>query len=162
MKWGNLIPWRAKQQHRDTGWMSPVDQFHTEVDRLFDRFFSDDWEFPVMRTGWDTWSPSLDLTETDHEITIRAELPGVDPKDLDISISGDVLTISGEKKETTEKKEKGLYHSECRYGSFRRSLTLPATVHEDDISADYKNGVLTITMKKAVDTNVKRIPVKAS
>jgi HSP20 family protein len=162
MKWANLIPWRAKQKGNGDGehaWLSPIDQFHTEVDRLFDRFFSEDWSFPSLSQDWATWSPSLDVTETDSEITIRAELPGVDPKDLDISVTGDLLTLAGQKEETTEHKEKGVYHSECRYGSFRRSIPLPTTVQADDVAAEFKNGVLSIQLKKVADASTKRIPV---
>lgn len=165
MKWANLIPWRAKQQgngDREHAWLSPVEQFHSEVDRLFDRFFSDDWRTPALWPEWENWSPSLDVTETDNEVTIRAELPGVDPKDLDISVTGELLTLSGQKKQTTERKDKNVYHSECRYGSFRRSIPLPAEVKADDVTAEYKNGVLSIRLKKESAGQTKRIPVTVS
>lgn len=168
MRWANLIPWRAKQRRdddRENAWLAPIEEFHTEVDRLFDRFFNDGWELPTLprfSREWAGWSPSLDVTESDQEIAIRAELPGVDPKDLEITVTGDLLTLSGRKKETTEHRDKGVYHSECRYGSFRRSVPLPAPVQAEDVSAEYKNGVLSIRLKKEAGAETKRIPVSTA
>lgn len=165
MKWANLIPWRAKQRSnngRDDAWLAPIEDFHAEVDRLFDRFFNDGWDLPALprfSREWSTWTPSLDVSDGDKEITIRAEIPGVDPKDLEITVTGDLLTISGQKKETSERRDKDVYHSECRYGSFRRSIPLPAPVEAEDVTAEYKNGVLSIRLKKEAGAETKRIPV---
>ena len=93
------------------------------MERLFDSFFREplaamDWP----RWGSDKWSPAVDLAENDKELTVRAELPGIDPKDLDVTVTGNQLVLSGEKKESSEHKEKDFYHSETRYGSFRRTV----------------------------------------
>ncbi len=166
---GNLIPWRHKmsEAERDNGSTeNPLARFHTEIDRLFDRFFSE----PFSGTRWmpegslwaTTFSPSLDLSETENEITVRAEVPGVDPKELDISVSGDVLTISGEKREQTEERAEGYYHSERRFGSFRRSVALPASVNRDKIAAEYDRGVLTVKLPKSEKAAGRRIPVSVA
>jgi HSP20 family protein len=132
-----------------------------EMDQVFDRFFSDVWAGDRWgETG--LWAPALDVKETEDEVVVHAELPGVDPKDLDITISGELLTLSGKKEVKTEKKEENWFHSECRYGEFRRSVTLPAAVETKDVNADYKNGVLTIRVKKSANAQAKKIAVKAS
>ena len=84
------------------------------------------------------------MAEDEKELTVRAELPGIDPKDLDVSVVDNHLVLSGEKKESSETKEKGVYHSETRYGSFRRTLPLPEGVDTEHVDAQYTNGVLTL------------------
>ncbi|MEX2558364.1 MAG: Hsp20/alpha crystallin family protein [Pirellulales bacterium] len=129
---------------------------------MFDSFLRE----PLWGEGWmgrmDGWSPSLDIEEGDDEVTVRAELPGVNPEDLNISVTGNTLVLSGEKKETTEKKHNGFRQTERRFGSFRRAVTLPQGVDADQVSADYSQGVLTIRLAKSPEAAPKRIPVKAS
>lgn len=161
----SLIPWKGKQRDIDwEEWMerSPVGSLRREMDRLFDRFFgageaaSGGELSRAMR-----WMPSLDVAETEKEVTVRAELPGVDPKDIDISISGQTLTVSGEKKEVTERRGESSFHSERCFGAFRRTVPLPVPVDEEKASAEYKKGVLTIRLTKSASAMPKRISVRA-
>ncbi|KPK82502.1 MAG: hypothetical protein AMS25_02075 [Gemmatimonas sp. SM23_52] len=146
---------------------SPISRFHEEVDRLFERFFREPFLgesrlLPELRSWTTAWSPSLDVKESEDEITVRAELPGVDPKEIDISLHGDVLNISGEKREESEERREGYYDTERRFGSFRRSIALPAEVDQEKISAEYDKGVLTVKLQKSGRTAAKRIPVTVS
>lgn len=159
----NLIPWRSKQPETVGSQESPIVSLRHEMDRLFDSFFRE----PLGMTPWpmwgsDRWSPALDMAENDKEVTIRAELPGIDPKDLDVTVTGNQLVLSGEKRESTEHRDKGFHHSETRYGSFRRMVPLPDGVDTENIDAQYQNGVLTLTLKKTAQAATKRIEVKTA
>ena len=101
------------------------------------------------------------MEETDKEIHVRAEIPGVKPEELDISISGNTLVISGEKKESEEKRDQGYVYQERRYGSFRREVALSTAVDAANVQADYKDGVLSVTLKKAEEALPRKIQVKA-
>ncbi len=159
----SLIPWRGKQRDDELDVAgSPMGYFRSEMDRLFDRFFGDTWAMAREGFGAAAWAPSIDVAETDTEITIRAEVPGIDAKDIDISLTGQTLTVSGEKKETTETKGANYYRSERRFGSFRRSLQLPTTVDPEKVSATQRDGILMIRLQKRESAVPKRIPVKPS
>jgi HSP20 family protein len=109
--------------------------------------------------GYKAW-PAIDVAEEDEAILIRAEVPGCKADDIDISVHGNVLTISGEKKFEEEKKEKGYYHMESSYGSFRRELNLPAEVDAGKIDAVCKDGVLSLTLPKAATAKAVKVKVK--
>ena len=160
----SLIPWKGKQPERDdSAEMSPISNLRHEMDGLFDRFFGGARE--LAREGaspWANWMPSTDVSETDTEVVVRAEVAGVDPKGIDVSLSGQTLTIAGEKKESMETQSENCYRSERRFGSFRRSLQLPASVDTEKVSAEHKDGVLTIRLKKLQTAQPKRIPVRSS
>jgi HSP20 family protein len=152
----SLIPWKTRS-HDDGGRLIPaVSGFRGELDRLFDSFFHD-----VTPWGERGWGPPLDVEETDKEIHVRAEIPGVKPEELDISISGNALVISGEKKECEDKREKGYVYQERRYGSFRREVALSTAVDAGNVQADYQDGVLSVTLKKAAEALPRKIQVKA-
>jgi HSP20 family protein len=125
---------------------------------LLNRF----WTTTAEPFGLAEWSPPLDLVETDDAILVNVEIAGIDPKDLDISVTGDVLTIRGEKHE--EKKEDGRqYHrAERRYGAFTRSLTLPATVDTKDVQAKAHAGVLEIRLPKKAEARPKKVEIKGA
>lgn len=136
-----------------------------EMDRTFNRFFSDPFtlgsiEPKLLRT--DGWMPAVDVSETDVEVTVRAEVPGIAAKDLDVSVSGGVLTIAGQKEEKSESKNEGYCCCERRFGSFRRSIELPETVDAEKISADSDNGVLTIHIPKKPGAAPKQIEIKST
>jgi HSP20 family protein len=157
----NLVPWKNKQRESDSGQIMPMVALRSEMDRLFDSFFHEpfggmDWS----PWGSDKWSPAMDVAENDTELTVRAELPGIDPKELDISVSGHQLTIGGEKRESSETQQKQFHRSETRYGSFRRTIALPEGVDTENIDAQYVNGVLTLRLKKTAPAATKRIEVK--
>jgi HSP20 family protein len=100
------------------------------------------------------------LTETDGNVMVKAELPGMDPKDIDVEVTGDMLTLRGEKKTEEEKKDERYYCRERHYGSFQRSFRLPAGVQSDKVDAQFKNGVLTINIPKSEESKQKKIEIK--
>jgi HSP20 family protein len=127
------------------------------MDDLFDGFFRGlDRPF----AGYKAW-PAIDVAEEGDTIIVRAEVPGCKAEDIDISVHGNVLTISGEKKLSEEKKEKGYYHVESTYGSFRREITLPTDVNQSKVDASYKDGVLSITLPKAEKAKSIKVKIKA-
>ncbi len=129
----------------------------SEMDRLFDEFMG------LQRNGWsenDTWTPAVDVTETEDNFKVVAVLPGVKSEDLEITLNDNVLTIRGETRtESTEEGEK-VYLRERRYGSFMRSLRLPTAVNADGIEAHYENGELHLTVPKAPEAKPIRIAVQ--
>ena len=129
-----------------------------EVNRLFDNFFTG---VPERRRDLleGEWAPSVDIAETDNDVVVTAELPGVKQDDVDITIADDVLTLKGEKKEEKEVKEKNYHRIERSYGSFQRSVSLPAGVQADKAKATYKDGVLHITVPKAEEAKPKQIKI---
>jgi HSP20 family protein len=156
----SLIPWRNKREGQETE-LAPLVSLRGEMDRLFDSFLRDPFgvmEWPHWGVG--KWSPAVDVAEDDKTVTVRAELPGIDPQDLDVTVVGKQLILSGEKQESTESKEKGVYHSETRYGSFRRTVPLPEGVDTEHVDAEYAHGVLTLRLPKTAPANQKRIEVK--
>ncbi|MCK8600466.1 Hsp20/alpha crystallin family protein [Desulfoferrobacter suflitae] len=104
--------------------------------------------------------PAFDISETDDHIVVRADLPGIDAKDLDINLSGNVLSISGEKKKEQEQKDENHYSIERQFGSFCRTFTVPAEVKEEGIEATYKDGVLRLKIPKAESAKRRKIEVK--
>jgi HSP20 family protein len=118
-----------------------------EIDRMFDRFFA-----PIeFGTEELVWTPSIDMYETDKELVVKAELPGLTSKDVDITLTDDTLTIKGEKKEAEEVKSENYYRKETRYGAFHRVIQLPTPVKKEDVKATFKDGVLEIRLPKAVE-----------
>jgi len=132
-------------------------RLHGEMDDLFDGFFRGlDRPF----AGYKAW-PAIDVAEEEDAIIVRAEVPGCKADDINISVHGNVLTISGEKKLSEEKKEKGYYHVESLYGSFRREITLPTDVNQSKVDASYKDGVLSIALPKAEKAKAIKVKIKA-
>jgi HSP20 family protein len=103
--------------------------------------------------------PAVDIYEDEQGITVKAELPGLDPKDVDVRVENNVLTIRGERKFEKEEKEENFHRIERRYGSFVRSFTLPTSVDTDNVKADYENGVLKIQLAKRAEAKPKQIKV---
>jgi HSP20 family protein len=134
------------------------EQMRRDMDRLWDSFF----ERGIRRGAGEEgqWYPSLDVAETKNDVVIKAEVPGMDPKDIDISFSGGVLTIKGQKKQEKEEKEENYHLIERNYGSFTRSIVLPMEVQNDKINASYKNGVLKIILPKSEEAKKKEIKIK--
>jgi HSP20 family protein len=145
--------------------------FRGEMDRLFDRF-----GFPSLRRMFDiepSWrsanlfsfsAPAIDISEDEKVYKISAELPGIDAKDIDVSVSGDTLALRGEKRQEKEEKDKNYHFSERAYGSFQRSFQLPSTVDRDKVAADFSKGVLTVTLPKTAEAQKpqKKIEVKST
>jgi HSP20 family protein len=128
------------------------------MDRLFDRFFETPW---TESTALGDWTPALDVTEAKDAITVTAEVAGVEPKDITVSLEGDVLTIKGEKEQKKEEKDERRHRVERSWGAFMRSVRLPASVDSSKVNAAFKNGVVTITLPKAPGAKGTTIPVKA-
>ena len=113
-------------------------------------------------TGWTFGAsiPSVDVSETDKAVEIKLDVPGVSAKEIDIQLNGNLLTVSGERKEEQERKGKTFHRIERRYGSFSRSVTLPCPVQEDEVAAEYRDGVLSIALPKTEGAKSKKIAVK--
>ena len=137
-----------------------VSRLRREMDRLWDEFFGPGRR--AFRPLGAEWAPAVDVSETADQVVIKAEVPGVEAKDIDISLSGDVLTIKGEKKSEREEKKENYHLVERSYGSFTRSLRMPAAVEADKIEANYKQGVLTVTCPKKEEAKPKAIEIKAT
>ncbi len=131
--------------------------FRREMDRLFDRFLG---ELPRLDLSAMGWTPHLDMTETKECLIVKAELPGLDTKDLDITISGNTLTLKGEKRQVKEEKDEHHHLLERSYGAFTRTVELPTTVAADKVKAAFKNGVLTITIPKTEEAKRKAISIE--
>ena len=143
---------RFNKRHR-----GDLARLHGEMDDLFGGFFRG---FDGPFAGYKAW-PAIDVAEEEDAIIVRAEVPGCKADDIDISVHNNVLTISGEKKLSEEKKEKGYYHVESSYGSFKRELTLPTDVNQSKIDATCKNGVLSVTLPKAEKARAIKVKIKA-
>jgi len=128
---------------------------------LFDRFF-DDIEVPNILGEGRTWVPAFDISENDKEYVVSAELPGIDSKDLEVTLSDGVLEIKGEKKREKEENGDNIHRVERYYGSFHRSFVVPEKVEEDKVGASYKDGVLTLTLPKAEGTEARKIEISAN
>jgi len=146
-----LVPIRKRDRGRNA-----LARMHDEMDDLFRGFF-EDWDLPILGRG--RW-PAIDVAENENEFLVTAEVPGCKADDIDISVHGNTLTISGEKKQQEEKKEKGYYHVERSYGSFRRDLNLGRDIDPDKIEAKCKEGVLTITLPKSEKAKAVKVKVK--
>jgi HSP20 family protein len=167
------IPIRVEKtdQISSGGWEQPFLELQRATNRLFDNFFRD------VNRMWDPWAdpfalttdsfglqwPRVDISESDNVVVIMAELPGVDEDDLEVSVSGNRVTIRGEKRQEEEQGDRNYYHAECSYGSFQRTFTLPMEIDFEKIDAFFKQGVLTVRLPKTAATRgkIKKIPVKA-
>jgi HSP20 family protein len=129
-----------------------------DMDRVFDRFFESRWEeLPALGD----WMPKVDVSETKDSVVVKAETPGMEAKDIQVSLQENVLTITGEKKQEKEEKDERYHRVERSYGSFTRSMRLPAGVEAGKVNAAFKNGVLTVTLPKTASAKATPIPVKA-
>jgi HSP20 family protein len=153
----NLIPWKNRVEGKTDGGATSLARLRTEMDELFDQFIRDPWGSLAKGVGA---GPLMDVAETDKEVTVSAELPGVDPKDIDIDVTGDMLTVRGEKKQEHEEKDRNYTFVERSFGRFQRSIQLPSSVDPDKVEATCRNGTLTITLSKKPDAQRKKIQVK--
>jgi len=147
----DLIQWKPFRE---------VSRLRSEMDRLWDEYFGAGRR--AFRPMEEAWLPAVDVSETGDKITVKAEIPGMEAKDIDISMVGDTLVIKGEKKAEKEEKDENYHMVERSYGSFSRSMKLPATVDPDKVDASYKNGVLTIVLPKKEEVKPKPIEIKAT
>ena len=127
----------------------------------FNRLFSDVFSrtFGKGTLGASSWTPAVDIYETDQNVVLKAELPGVDPKDVEIRVEDGSLYLKGERKLESDVKEEGYRRIERQYGSFTRSFPLPATVNSEKATAEYKSGVLTLTLPKREEAKPRTIKI---
>lgn len=163
-----LVPWRSKSETPATpgDLIDPFVALRREMDRMSDGFVNDfaGSSLRPFAGDWNGLTPALDVAETDKEMVVKAELPGLDEKDFEVTLSGDVLTIKGEKKAEHEEKYGDSYYMERRFGSFSRSLRLPFEAKDEAVEAMYEKGVLTVRIPKPAEVQraVRRIQVKAA
>jgi HSP20 family protein len=149
MTFRDLIPWKHdKEISVERGSNRPLQQLHRGIDRLFDDFMERLW--PEAIEG-EVLSPRVDVAETDKEVTVTAEMPGLDEKDIDVSLESDSLVIRGKREATKEDKGKSFYHVERAYSSFYRTVPLACKIDDKKIKATYKKGLLTIQLPKVPD-----------
>jgi HSP20 family protein len=164
----DLIPWKRGEKKvpvkRENGDFYSLSQ---EMDRFFDDFFNRGFSlspWSAFDEDFGSFSPQLDMTENDQEIKVEVELPGMDEKDVELSLARNTLTIKGEKRTEQEDKGDNYYRMERSYGSFHRSILLPAEIEADKVEAVFNKGVLTVTLPKTKEAQkrVKRISVKSA
>ena len=124
---------------------------------LLDRFWTET-PFSGMLTEWE---PSIDVSDADGNMQVRAELPGLNPDDIDVNVSGDLLTIKGEKKREDEQIEESYHRRESYTGAFQRTIQLPEEADSENVNANYKNGILTISLPKTDSARFKKVEIKA-
>jgi HSP20 family protein len=148
----SLIRWQPLKE---------MDSLRNQMNRLFDELMhGDDLQLDTDRREFDlfpklenpTWAPSIELKEADKEFVLKAAIPGIDAKDLDVQVSDHVVSISGEHRAEKRTEEKGYFRSELQYGQFQRRIPLPVSVKHDQVQAEFKAGVLTLTLPKAEST----------
>jgi HSP20 family protein len=154
MAW-ELTTWKP---YRELTPFRDFERMRREMDRFWDSFFDVAPRRKTEEGG--EWFPSLDVSETKNDIVVKAELPGMDPKDIDISLSDGSLILKGERKTEKEEKEEGYHLIERSFGKFYRTVPLPQGVQSDKINASYKDGVLKITLPKSEEAKKKEIKIK--
>ncbi|MDI9570758.1 MAG: Hsp20/alpha crystallin family protein [Pseudomonadota bacterium] len=163
----NLLPslWNSTAPAAGAADDHPFSGIRREMNRIFDDFFRG-MELTPRSPGdrFHRFVPSLDIRENDKEITIKAELPGMDEKDVELLLTDNALTIKGEKKEEKEEQGKDYCHMECIYGSFQRVVPLPEGIDMKKAEAEFKKGILSITLPKTDIAKVKgkKIEIKAA
>ena len=145
--WG-LVPWRPLRE---------LEEMERRFEDIFGRSFPTAWRrLPAEERGW---VPPIEMVEKDDKFVVKAELPGMKREEIDVSVTGDTLTIKGERKAETETKEEDYYCCERSYGSFFRSITVPTTVDTEKIEASYQDGVLEVSLLKTPEVKPKKIDV---
>ena len=167
------MPNKAKKQALTTqGWNDPFQAYRAEMDRMFDAFFGDrgsvaprmGFGVPAAANGRGFIVPDIDITENDKEVSLTAELPGLDEADVDLSVRNGMLTLKGEKKYEHVDDKDDVHMVERRFGSFQRSFRLPDAVDAERIDAKFDKGVLRVVMPKKAEAvePVKKIAIKAN
>jgi HSP20 family protein len=147
----DVLPWKRNRDKH-------AKELRREVDSMYDRLFEPDF-LPSTLFGKGKWGPKLDISEGRKDIIVKAEIPGIEAKDLDISIDGRRLNIRGEKKQEQTEEEETYYRIERSYGYFNRTIELPAEADPDKVDASYKKGILKIKLRKTKSSETKRINV---
>jgi len=148
----DILPWKRKTE-------TPDNELRRKIENMYDRFFEPQFLPSSYLFGKGKWDLTVDISEGRKDITVKAEIPGIEAKDLDISIDGRLLTIKGEKKQSREETEEIYYRVERSYGCFNRTIELPAAVDPDKVNASYQRGILKIKLRKAKESETRRIKV---
>jgi HSP20 family protein len=148
----DILPWKRKKENH-------ANELQPKIDNMYDQFFGANFLPSSYLFGEGKWDPTLDISDSKKDITVKAEIPGIEAKDFDISIDGRLLTIRGEKKQEQKEKEETYYRVERSYGYFNRTIQLPAEVDPDKVDASYKRGILKIKLRKSKENESKRIKI---
>jgi len=164
-----LIPWNREKENGvfKSNSDHPLVALQNEMNRMFDSFSKSVFDFPSLNREMGftkSLTPKIDVVETEKEVKVTVELPGMEEKDIDVSFSRDMLVIKGEKKAEKEEKKEDYYFMERSYGSFHRSIPVSAGVDRDKVEASFKNGVLKVTMPKTEEAQkeTKNIEIKCN
>jgi HSP20 family protein len=144
---------------RSNPFLAELSGMKNRLNRLFDQ---DDFWINDAYAGAMEWMPAVDIVETDRDITIKAELPGVEPKDVAISLENNVLTLKGQRESAKEVQKENYYRMERATGAFSRSFAIPVSIDGDKVTADFKNGLLTITLPKKESARGRTIEVNVA
>ena len=150
-----LERWRPRLMGRSP--LRELARLEREMEDAFGRFPA--WPWGEQERGW---APAVDMIDRDDEVVLRADLPGLDEKDIEVTVEDGTLAIRGERKEQKEEKKEDYYYSERSYGAFARALPLPATVEADKVKATFKKGVLEVHLPKAKEAKGKKIEIKTA
>jgi HSP20 family protein len=148
----DILPWKRNKNNQ-------ANKSRRQFDTMYDRFFEPDFMPATSVFGKGKWGPNLDISEGRKDITVKAEIPGIEAKDFDISINGRRLNIRGEKKQEETEEEETYYRVERSYGYFNRTIELPSEVDPNKVDASYKKGILKIKLRKTKSSETKRIKV---
>jgi len=147
-----LIPWRRERR-------GGLLDLQNRINGMFEDLFRGSWLTPWAEEQVQ-WLPTLNVSESDEAVRVTAELPGVNPKEVDISISDDLLTMRGEKKAEKEESDSDYHRIERSYGAFSRTVRLPAVIDADKVEATFKDGILTINLPKREEAKTRRVKVE--
>jgi HSP20 family protein len=148
----SLMTWNPYQE---------LSNWHRDIDDLFRRFFPGDNE-EIQQNSTASWVPTMEVFERDGQYVIRADVPGIDPKQVELSVLNDTLVLKGERKRSNEVKEKDYHYSETAYGRFERTLALPKGVDAEKIAAKFENGVLEVSVPLPQSAKLKKVPIQIS
>ena len=148
----DILPWKRNKENH-------ANELRRQFDTMYDRFFEPDFMPATSVFGKGKWGPNLDISEGRKDITVKAEIPGIEAKDFDISINGRRLNIRGEKKQEETEEEETYYRVERSYGYFNQTIELPSEVDPNKVDASYKKGILKIKLRKTKSSETKRIKV---
>jgi len=154
----NIVPRRKREEGGELS--HPIDLFRRQMDRLFEDFWGETGLMSRFAAGEAAFLPRVDIAESDKEVVVTAELPGLSEKDVEVSLSQGQLVLSGQKKSEREEKDKSFHLVERSYGSFKRVVDLPVALQEDKAQASFKNGVLTVKVPKSAEAKSRKIQIQ--
>ncbi|MFZ5569295.1 MAG: Hsp20/alpha crystallin family protein [Thermodesulfobacteriota bacterium] len=160
-RFSELIPWKRKNQMVSRQPENTFNELQQRMDGFFDNVFPRGWMTSDGLMDTAGLLPRLDVREEKKKIIVEAEMPGVDSKDIDVSLDGRLLKIKAEKRQESQDEGKGFFCSERSYGCYQRTVELPAEVDDAKVEATYKKGVLTIELKKVKESETRKIEVKS-